>query len=47
MLTHVIHSFAVAARMTIHVQNMKGSNDHHKAESAFKVKINNNNKIIK
>jgi imidazoleglycerol-phosphate dehydratase len=36
MLPHVLHSFAIASRITLHVQVLKGTNDHHKAESAFK-----------
>ncbi|MGD9507154.1 MAG: imidazoleglycerol-phosphate dehydratase HisB [Geminicoccaceae bacterium] len=35
-LTHVFVSFATAARMTLHVDVLKGSNDHHRAEAAFK-----------
>ena len=33
---HVLRSFAVAARLTLHVDTLKGENDHHRAESAFK-----------
>jgi len=36
MLTHVLSSIATSARITLHVRNLYGSNDHHKAESAFK-----------
>jgi imidazoleglycerol-phosphate dehydratase len=36
MIPHVMESFATEARMTLHVDNLKGKNDHHKAESAFK-----------
>ncbi|EJD02333.1 IGPD-domain-containing protein [Fomitiporia mediterranea MF3/22] len=36
MLPHVFHSFAVAAGVTLHVDVLRGENDHHKAESAFK-----------
>lgn len=36
MIPHVLESFATEARMTLHVDNIKGKNDHHKAESAFK-----------
>ena len=36
MLTHVLHSFATAARICLHVHLVHGDNDHHKAESAFK-----------
>lgn len=38
MLTHVLESFAQGARITLHVDVLKGSNNHHKAESAFKVR---------
>ena len=36
MLPHVLESFATAARMTLHVQVLRGTNDHHKCEAAFK-----------
>ncbi|ORY94139.1 Imidazoleglycerol-phosphate dehydratase-domain-containing protein [Syncephalastrum racemosum] len=36
MIPHVLHSFATAAGITLHVDVLKGKNDHHKAESAFK-----------
>ncbi|PVU97764.1 hypothetical protein BB559_001914 [Furculomyces boomerangus] len=36
MIPHVISSFATAAGITVHVDNLRGENDHHKAESAFK-----------
>jgi imidazoleglycerol-phosphate dehydratase len=36
MLTHFFHSFASAAQLTLHVDVLRGENDHHKAESAFK-----------
>jgi histidinol-phosphate aminotransferase len=36
MLIHAFESFATTARVTLHVDNLKGSNDHHKAESSFK-----------
>jgi imidazoleglycerol-phosphate dehydratase len=36
MIPHVLESFAQEARITLHVDNIKGKNDHHKAESAFK-----------
>ena len=42
MLQHVLESFAQGARITLHVDVLKGFNNHHKAESAFKVYINNN-----
>lgn len=38
MLEHVLMSFAQGARITLHVDVIKGSNNHHKAESAFKVR---------
>eukprot|EP01130_Rhizamoeba_saxonica_P017781 TRINITY_DN8700_c0_g1_i1.p1 TRINITY_DN8700_c0_g1~~TRINITY_DN8700_c0_g1_i1.p1 ORF type:complete len:244 (-),score=35.51 TRINITY_DN8700_c0_g1_i1:76-807(-) len=54
MISHVLHSFAIAARITLHVEVLYGSNNHHKSESAFKalalalkksVKRNNGNDI--
>jgi imidazoleglycerol-phosphate dehydratase len=36
MLPHVLHSFAQKALITIHVDVLRGDNDHHRAESAFK-----------
>jgi len=36
MFPHIFHSFAVAAGVTMHVDVLRGQNDHHKAESAFK-----------
>ncbi len=33
---HVLSSLATAARMTLHVDCLKGRNDHHRAEAAFK-----------
>ncbi len=35
-LTHVFQSFGTAARMTLHVDVLRGDNDHHRAEAAFK-----------
>ena len=35
-IMHVFHSFAMAARATIHVDVIRGKNDHHKAEAACK-----------
>ncbi|MHC4561409.1 MAG: imidazoleglycerol-phosphate dehydratase HisB [Planctomycetota bacterium] len=35
-VTHVLHSLARAARATIHVDVLRGDNDHHRAEAAFK-----------
>ncbi|PWW80426.1 IGPD-domain-containing protein [Tuber magnatum] len=36
MIPHVIISFAGAAGITVHVDCLRGVNDHHRAESAFK-----------
>ncbi|SAL99665.1 hypothetical protein [Absidia glauca] len=36
MIPHVLSSFAFGAGITLHVDVLKGNNDHHKAESAFK-----------
>ncbi|KAK9764135.1 imidazoleglycerol-phosphate dehydratase [Basidiobolus ranarum] len=36
MIPHVFQSFATAAGITLHVDVIKGFNDHHRAESAFK-----------
>ena len=33
---HVIHSLALAAKATIHVDVLRGENDHHRVEAAFK-----------
>ena len=35
-VSHVLRSFAAAARFTLHVDVLKGENDHHRAESALK-----------
>jgi imidazoleglycerol-phosphate dehydratase len=35
-ITHLLHSLAIAARMTLHVDVLRGENDHHRAESAIK-----------
>lgn len=35
-LTHVFQSLAMTARMALHVDLIKGENDHHVAEAAFK-----------
>jgi len=35
-LVHFLRSFAIEARMALHVDTIRGDNDHHKAESAFK-----------
>ncbi|MBM3585467.1 MAG: imidazoleglycerol-phosphate dehydratase HisB [Alphaproteobacteria bacterium] len=36
MLSHALHSFAMAGRLTLHVDVLAGDNDHHRAEAAFK-----------
>ena len=35
-IPHVLSSMAVTAGLTLHVDVLKGSNDHHRAEAAFK-----------
>ncbi|OLC71700.1 MAG: imidazoleglycerol-phosphate dehydratase [Gemmatimonadetes bacterium 13_1_40CM_4_69_8] len=35
-VAHLLRSLATAARMTLHVDVLKGENDHHRAEAAFK-----------
>ena len=35
-IAHVLGSLASAARITLHVDVVKGANDHHRAEAAFK-----------
>jgi len=35
-IPHVLRSLATAGRMTLHVDVLKGENDHHRAEAAFK-----------
>jgi imidazoleglycerol phosphate dehydratase HisB len=35
-IVHFLRSFDVEARMALHVDLIRGDNDHHKAESAFK-----------
>jgi imidazoleglycerol-phosphate dehydratase len=35
-LTHFFQSFAVTSRATLHVEVLRGDNDHHRAEAAFK-----------
>ena len=35
-LVHVMQSLAVASRATLHVDVLRGANDHHRAEAAFK-----------
>ena len=36
MIPHCLQSFAQAGRITLHVDCLRGDNDHHRAESAFK-----------
>jgi imidazoleglycerol-phosphate dehydratase len=36
MIPHIFYSFAIASGCTLHVDVLRGENDHHKAESAFK-----------
>lgn len=36
MIPHVLQSFAVGARLTLHVRQLAGANDHHVAEAAMK-----------
>ena len=35
-LTHFFNTLAIQARMALHVDVLKGDNDHHRAEAAFK-----------
>jgi imidazoleglycerol-phosphate dehydratase len=35
-MTHVLQSIAMAGRMALHVDVLRGENDHHRVESAFK-----------
>ena len=35
-IPHVLSSLATAAELTLHVDVLKGDNDHHRAEAAFK-----------
>lgn len=35
-ISHMLTSFATSARITLHVDVLRGDNDHHRAESAFK-----------
>ena len=35
-VAHFLRSLATAARLTLHVDVLKGENDHHRAEAAFK-----------
>ncbi|ESK92853.1 imidazoleglycerol-phosphate dehydratase [Moniliophthora roreri MCA 2997] len=36
MIPHIFYSFAIASGCTLHVDVLRGENDHHRAESAFK-----------
>ncbi|KAG5342223.1 imidazoleglycerol-phosphate dehydratase [Termitomyces sp. Mn162] len=36
MIPHIFYSFAMASGTTLHVDVLRGENDHHRAESAFK-----------
>ena len=36
MVPHVLSSFATGARVTLHVRQLEGANDHHIAEAIFK-----------
>ena len=36
MIPHVLQSFSVGARLTLHVRQLAGANDHHIAEAAMK-----------
>jgi imidazoleglycerol-phosphate dehydratase len=36
MIGHALSSFAMAAKLTLHVELLRGQNDHHRAEAAFK-----------
>ena len=36
LIRHFLESFAVEARITLHVEALRGVNAHHKAEAAFK-----------
>ncbi|MEM7124410.1 MAG: imidazoleglycerol-phosphate dehydratase HisB [Pseudomonadota bacterium] len=36
MIGHALSSFATATKMTLHVDLLRGDNDHHRAEAAFK-----------
>lgn len=35
-ITHFLQSLAIAGRMSLHVDLLRGENDHHRAEAAFK-----------
>jgi len=36
MIPHIFYSFAISSGVTLHVDVLRGENDHHRAESAFK-----------
>ena len=36
MVSHFLHSFAQEAKLTLHVRQLAGENDHHIAEATFK-----------
>jgi len=36
MIPHIFYSFAIASGTTLHVDVLRGENDHHRSESAFK-----------
>lgn len=36
MVSHVLQSFSVGARLTLHIRQLSGANDHHIAEAAMK-----------
>ena len=36
MIPHCLQSFSQTAGVTLHVDVLKGDNDHHRAEAAFK-----------
>ncbi len=36
MVSHVLHSFATAANLTLHARQLAGANDHHIAEATMK-----------
>ena len=36
MIPHALQSFSQTAGVTLHVDVIKGENDHHRAEAAFK-----------
>jgi imidazoleglycerol-phosphate dehydratase len=36
LVRHFLESFAIEARIALHVKTLSGTNDHHKAEAIFK-----------